>query len=242
MIMIALSSVGQIKKTNVPSYFGIQVRPVFPTRFIGTPEVTSEQNGFQFTMSQKMGYSFGAIVRVGLTKTLAIETGINKTRRNFDISLAVPDSSIAENTTMGFEEFDIPINSLFYVQLSEQWFMNASLGFLLTYKPSETEVVVQPGGLHRFQFIGLRNGIFDVDANANIGFEFRTEKAGIFYLGGSGRVPFSPLMDMVARYNYQGITTQIVEPIDGSFLSIDFKYFFPNIKNKGEQFKPGPIE
>jgi hypothetical protein len=61
-------------------------------------------------------------------------------------------------------------------------------------------------------------------------------------LGGSARVPFSPVFDIVANYQWQGNLIQAIGEVDGSFLAIDFKYFFPNIKNKGPQFIEGPIE
>ena len=80
--------------------------------------------------------------------------------------------------------------------------------------------------------------------NANVGFEFRTEKNGFFYLGGVARVPFKPLFDLYVQYDYTGTDYQSIMhgTVDGSFLSIELKYFFPNIKNKGIQFQKGPIE
>jgi hypothetical protein len=80
--------------------------------------------------------------------------------------------------------------------------------------------------------------------NANVGFEFRTEKNGFFYLGGVARVPFKPLFDLYVQYDYTGTDYQSIlhGPVDGSFLSIELKYFFPNIKNKGLQFQDGPVE
>jgi hypothetical protein len=242
ILSITLCS-AQSKKNKVPSYFGIQIRPVFPTRFIGSPSLSAEKDGFETTISQKMGYSFGGTVRAGLTKTIALETGINYTQRNFDLTMAFPDSSSYLENDMTFIEYDIPINALMYVQLTEEFYMNASLGFALTIKPTDIGVFTQPeSGYHTYKHTGLTRSKMGFDANANIGFEYRTEKNGFFYIGGSARVPFKPLFDMVADYNYQGINIRIVEPVDGSFLAIDFKYFFPNIKNKGPQFQDGPIQ
>jgi hypothetical protein len=47
---------------------------------------------------------------------------------------------------------------------------------------------------------------------------------------------------MVAQYKNQGNERTAQGEIDGSFLALDFKYFFPNIKNKGPQFQQGPIQ
>jgi hypothetical protein len=120
--------------------------------------------------------------------------------------------------------------------------MNASLGVALTYKPSNIGILTTPGGKHTFTHTGRVNSKFGFELNANVGFEYRTEKNGFFYIGGSGRVPFKPIFDMIAQYKYDGIKTTLFGEVDGSFLSIDIKYFFPNINNKGLQFKPGPIE
>jgi len=232
----------QDAKQNPPSYFGIQVRPVFPTSFIGSPELSLSKDGFESTITQKMGYSFGGTVRVGLTKLVALETGINFTQRNFDIVMAVPDSNIAGSNTLGFIEYDVPLNALFYVQLADNWYMNASIGFALTYKPTDVATYNSPGGYHAFIHTGVTRGKVGIDANANFGFEFRTKKKGFFYLGGSARVPFAPVFDILAQYRWQGDVIKMVGEIDGSFLAIDFKYFFPNIKNKGPQFNEGPIQ
>jgi hypothetical protein len=228
-------------KKNPPSYFGLQVRPVFPTSFIGSRTLSLSKDGFESSITQKMGYSFGGTVRVGLTKLVSLETGINFTERNFDLTMAVPDSNAYATSEMSFIEYDVPLNALFYIQLADSWYMNASIGFAITYKPTHVGVFNSPGGYHSFMMTGLTRGKVGIDANANIGFEFRTKKKGFFYLGGSARVPFKPLFDLVADYQWQGDIVRTYGEVDGSFLAIDFKYFFPNIKNKGVQFKDGPI-
>lgn len=230
-----------MKKEKFPSYFGFQIRPTFPTRFIGEPNLTLKQNEFETTIAQKMGFSVGATVRAGVTKLIAIETGINFTQRNFDLTMDVADSNIHAENTMRFIEYDIPVNALFYIQLSRKFYMNASLGVNICYKPTNVGVLTLPGGSDSFKHTGIVNRKTGFGVNANIGFEYRTEKAGIFYIGGSGRVPFSQLFDIVAQYENQGHENKIIGKIDGSFLAIDFKYFLPQIKNKGVQFQPGPI-
>ena len=86
-LMVSLASFSQKGKAKLPSYFGFQFRPVFPTQFIGDPELKLEKEGFHTNLSQKTGYAFGATVRAGLTKLIAIETGINYTHRNFNMEM-----------------------------------------------------------------------------------------------------------------------------------------------------------
>lgn len=230
------------KKDKFPSYFGFQYRPLFPTRFIGDPETIMVQDEFTSVINQRSGFSFGGTVRAGVTKLIAIETGINLTRRNFDVSMSIPDSNIFATNNLRFLTYDIPLNALIYVQLSEQFFMNASLGVNLSYKPTNVGILTLPGGLNTFTHTGRNNRKVVFGLNANFGFEFRTEKSGFFYVGGSGLVPFSPLFNMIAQYKNQGYTNTIYSDIDGSFLALDFKFFFPNVQTKGPQFKRGPIE
>ena len=241
-----LATVAQSKRTKVPSYFGFQIRPVFPTRFIGEPELTlsteaGDSVNVSTTLSQKIGYSFGGTVRAGVTKLIAIETGINFTQRHFDSKMSIPDSNIYGSNDLTFISYDIPVNVLFYIRLAEKWYMNASLGVAMSYSPTDVGTYTAPNGPHEFRHYGLVRKKVNFDLNANVGFEFRTEKSGFFYLGGSGRVPFAPIFDLLFEYTNEGFSRTIVGEVDGSFLSIDFKYFFPVIKNKGAQFKPGPI-
>ena len=240
-ITIAISAFSQ-QKAKVPSYFGIQLRPVFPTRFIGSSLTELSQDGFETTLQQRLGYSFGATVRAGITEFIAFETGLNFTQRNFDVDFGVPDSNSFGSDRLSFIEYDLPLNGLVYIKLTDEVYMNASLGAALTFKPTDVYVENSPGGPHRYIHYGVTRRKIGLDLNANIGFEYRTRKDGFFYIGGSARVPFAPLFDFLASYNYQGYNVQMDAPVDGSFLALDFKYFFPNIENKGPQFQNGPIE
>lgn len=239
-------SLGQVKKERIPSYFGFQVKPILPTRFIGEPTLTQTKEGFTTTLSQKTGYSFGGVVRAGLTNLIAIETGINFNQRNFDIDISHPDSSLYFKNDMSFVTYDIPIKGLIYIRLAEQAFMNTAIGVNLSYNPTNIGVVTPTGGLHSFRHTGLAKKVL-FELNAAIGFEYRTKKSGFFYLGATGTVPFGPIFYLRSQYDYQGTTRIQTDAenegrVDGSYLAIEFKYFFPNIKKKGQQFLNGPIE
>ena len=247
--MFALQIAAQKKKARVPSYFGLKVSPIFPTAFIGEKTLSlSEENDqvirMNTTITQKVGYSFGGTVRAGLTKFISLETGINYNQRSFDIEMDLPDSSINASNDMSFVSYDIPINALFYIKLAEEWYINASLGVAFTFAPSDIGVLTSPQKKHIFRHAGLVDKKVGAELNANLGFEFRTRKNGFFYIGGSARIPFKPLFEFYMQYNYTSSAVQQIvhAPIDGSYLSLDFKYFFPNIKNKGVQFQDGPIE
>jgi hypothetical protein len=230
------------KREKYPSYFGIQVRPVLASSFMASTKLVLESEDFitDFTMTQ--GYSFGGIVRTGITKLISFETGINYTQRNFDITLDLPDSGLHATNDMSFVNYDIPINALVYIQLSDQFFMNSSLGVALRYSPSSIFAVTKPGGLHTFYNRGAITSRVGLDLNANFGFEFRTFDKGFFYFGGTVQVPITNLFNLRSTYVYQGYERMMSGPVKAAYLALDFKYFFPNIKNKGPQPLRGPIQ
>ncbi|MCH2230558.1 MAG: PorT family protein [Crocinitomicaceae bacterium] len=247
LVLFCSSAIGQLKPDRVPSYFGIQIRPLFPAKYVGDKEhtfSTTEADSIQYssTITQRLGYSFGVTVRAGLTKLIALETGINFSQRNFDLSIDLADSNIHAKNDMSFINYDIPVNVLFYIPLSENFYMNASLGGSLTFKPTEIGVVTKPAGNNEFSSTSITNNKFGVALNANVGFEYRTKKSGFFYLGGSVQVPMAPIFNLQTTYAHEGYRNSIYGDVSGSYFAIDIKYFFPNIRNKGIQFKPGPIE
>ena len=242
ILFLALTTFAQEKTDKLPTYFGLQVRSVFPTNFIGSKTTSMNESGFETSITQRLGFGFGGVVRASVTKLIAIETGINFTQRHFDISVAIPDSNVYAKDSMTFVEYDVPINALIYIQLSEKIFMNTSLGVTVTYKPTSTWVKIKPKGKHYFDLFGARGDRFGLGFNANIGVEYRTEKSGFFYFGGSARVPLASLFKYAAHYSYDANESVLVGDVDGSYLTLDFKYFFPLVKNKAPKFMKGPIE
>ena len=113
----SFSQSGKKKSEKVPSFFGFHYKAIFPARFIGEPELFLEKDGFESITKQKRGYSIGGTVRAGVTKLIAIETGINLTQRNFNIDFSLADSNIFNTPTLSFIEYDIPINGLIYICL-----------------------------------------------------------------------------------------------------------------------------
>lgn len=232
------------QSSKVPSYFGIHYRSLLPNNFVGSKSVDLNAQEFSSTCIQKPGYSIGATVRAGITELIAFETGINLIHRNFNINMSVVDSNLYAESNLGFLSYDIPLNCLIYIKLSKSWYANAALGVAASYKPSTIGTINNLDGNHAFIHTGYVDykKKFTADFNGNIGFEFRSKDAGFFYLGGSVQIPLAPLFYLAGAYRYEGYELNDIQSINGSFLSIDLKYFFPNIKSNGSTFKPGPIE
>ena len=232
------------KESKIPYYFGFQVKPLFPTKFIGESSSFFSNQGFDVTISQKVGVSYGGVVRVALTDLIGIETGINFFQRYYKIDMSIIDSNITASDDFGFIQYDLPINALFNIKLSKKWFMNAAIGASICYKPSNVGAISNPFGKHEFFNIGIVdiNDKVNFDLNGNLGFELRTDRYGFFYLGGCARIPTEPLFNLLSRYRYGTFEVDNYGPVSGSFLAIELKYFIPNTGGNGQKFDRGPIE
>ncbi len=233
-VVIALSifsSVCTLAQTNEGSKHltsvGFQVQSVSPVSVTGKSTYHISSNGFETRISQQAGFGIGAVIRTNLSEKFAIETGINFTHRRFNLDVSVPDSNIVGSSDMTFIEYDIPINAIMYTQLSDRMFLNSSIGVAISYQPSDTRVSLYPQDRHYFTLYGLRKNKIGANLNASLGCEYRTERAGSFYLGGSARLPLQSLFEYAAVYNYDSNVTDISSRIDGSFLSLDVKYLLP---------------
>jgi len=247
LFFILLSSFINInaQKNSRDSYFGFQVKPIFPGVFIGTTQFDSEKNGFSTSFAQAMGFSFGGILRLAITQSITIETGINFTQRKYRFSSSLPDSNVFIKSKIRYLTYDIPASVLVYLPINNEWYMNASIGAALVYNPTPVGVRrTVSNTLHQVSQLGVGRKLF-VEMLANVGCEYRHKKHGIFYLGATARIPFVPLFILRSEYSNQGLKIQtdpdVQGKVDGSYIAIELKYFFPIIDSKGSPIKT-PIE
>ena len=242
-IATAYSQLG--KNGRFPNYFGFQVRAIIPSVLSGGTSTISDSNNFLTqSIRQLPGISYGANVRVGLTELIAIETGINYLERKFEISAAVLDSNFSVSTVVSYIQYDIPLNGLIYIKLANEIYATAALGFSVSFKPTNIRKDVSENkNLFVHQGYTSIANMFGASLNANIGFEYRTKKSGFFNIGASAQIPFSKLFDIRTTYVYvnTGIRS-VYQVVNGSYLSIDLRYFFHNSNRSGSIFQNGPIE
>lgn len=226
------------KRDRFPSYFGLTVSPVIPNNFVGEVNTamvdTNTSNTMFCNFKQQWGYTFGATIRIGVTKTISIETGIAQVHRNFLVTADIPDSNLHVQQQLSFVNYDIPINGLFYVQLSENTFMNAAFGASITQYPSDIVDTMLPGAGKRFDAIGKRIERTSFAINGGLGFEYRTPKSGTFYMGGGVKIPFKPIFFGEVTYDQTNSPTKYraFEPIKAGYFTVDVRYFFPQAKKK----------
>lgn len=200
--------------------FGLQFKPLFADDIIVDRVVSQTVNNIDYTLNTKTGFSFGGVIRRGITDKISFETGINYVSRKFDIGLDDPDTFTggADFTIVGYE---IPLLALVYVQLDQQIFMNAALGASLDFFPSD--VFTRSEEIYH---ISNRRSWVMPSLLANLGWEYRTKKMGYWYLGASFHRPFSNIYFTGVRYTSSSETTDAFFELSGSYITLDLRYFF----------------
>lgn len=229
-------------KERFPSFFGIQFKPLFATDFITTSQLSLKGNEINANYRQKFGYSFGGTVRIGLTKIINLETGINFVQRKYDINYSIHSATVQLDTSaqFGIIAYNLPINALFYIKLGKGFYANGSLGASVGILPTDVWVKNPINAHERFQHEGRRVTKVFGEMNANVGFEYRAKKIGSFYLGASIAMPFRPLYNIDATYFANGYQEVLYGKISGSYITLDIRYYF---QNNGEKNRlRGPIE
>ena len=241
---LSFSQLGE-KKENYPIHFGVQTKVLLPSDFLGPVKTTLSNEGFQSNLTQKTGYSYGALIRADYTKNVTLECGINYIQRQFKAEMTYSDSLvvISDTNKLTFINYELPITGIVKIQLARDLYSLVGLGTSFTYKPTNVALIDLPGGKHTFYHSGSVKK-FGVDLNAQAGFELRTKKSGYFYIGGGVKVPTSNLFNWGGKYAQQGSSESLIdfEKVNGAFLSIDLRYYLPNIRNSGMQFIKGPVE
>lgn len=226
-IAILTSTLGVIAQ-NRETIFGLQYKPIVPNKFIGELDRTYDDlPDFHSTSTQKFGNSFGMIFRHYFMDNIAIETGINFTKRKFDLHFEVENEFLtaSADTSVSFINYQIPVSALVFIKLSDEVFMNASVGANLDFYPStigtSSTIDINNQFIHR----GFRTEWVQIGANANFGFEYRTRKKGTFYLGATYNQPFNNIMRFDMKWIRSASSTVVREYIKGSYLTIDFRYY-----------------
>lgn len=197
---------------------GFQFKPIFPSSMFGTANMADVvQNNIGFRADQKNGSSLGMIIRFGINKRFSFETGIHYVKRNFD--LIIRDTTFYGKSDFKIIGYEIPVQGMIFLQMSKRVYMGASGGLSLDMYPSNIRTTDT-----YFIHNSKRNGVFQFGILANLGWELRTEKSGIIYLGASYHLPFSNFYTSTVKY----VPSQeiIRFNLKGNYLTLDFRYYF----------------
>jgi hypothetical protein len=206
--------------------FGIQYKPIIPNPLIGFYSQDFNVDNFESSVNQKVGHSFGMVVRRGLSNILSFETGLVFTQRNFGLNFALPDSGLSASGDVGFVAYEIPFKGMVLMRLGENVYMNTAGGVSFNYFPSDVSVEFQQGFGEYFLQEGARLNRIQGAVLANIGFEYRTKDKGYFYLGGSFNLPFTSIVTFAMSYENPPAKILAIDNIRGSYLTLDLRYYF----------------
>ncbi len=207
---------------------GFQFKPIFSSSFFRTGPVDETINGVDFHLDQRSGFCLGMVVRKGITNTISFETGINLVKRNFGLSVTVPDSAVDESSTYSITSYEVPLQGLVFIQLSDRIFMDVALGFSLDFYPNDFKTYGD-----NYVHFSAREKWVSTALLANIGWEYRTEKSGFIYLGASFHRPFDFIYYSYILYpNDMLPTAEFQTQIQGNYLTFDIRYFFPSKPEK----------
>ena len=217
---------------------GLQVKPIFPVKFLKTGGQTVSQNGVNFTITPKLGYSGGMVIRWGFTNTLSLETGINYVKRNYDLDFKT--DTFQGKSDFGVVNYQIPVSVLVFIRLTNRLYMNASAGLSLDMFVSDIRTFSS-----YFNNYSQRNGVFQSGVLANLGWEYRTPKSGYFYIGASFQRPFAQIYNSSLTYEPSKANNEnVLMKLNGSYLTFDVRYFFTplpiNKKVKKQKALPQP--
>jgi hypothetical protein len=181
-------------------------------------------NNFRAVHEYAGGFGFGGIVRIKLTKIWNIETGLNYTRRRFDMRITDLQAPFDGATSLRVIGYEIPLKGLVYIQMGKQVFMNVALGGSLDFFASDVIAIEQ---IYRFK--GFKNSWARGAVTGSVGLEFRTDKDGYFYLGGTYHQMIGDMMVSEVTYFRDGQNPVYGQRgvLDGTYFSVDFRYFFP---------------
>jgi hypothetical protein len=204
---------------------GIQFKPIFPVSFLGTGTLANDTGGVHFETTLKSGFSSGMVVRHNFSDLIAFETGINYVKRKY--TLRIQDGDFTGDSEFRIIGYEIPAVFMVYAQTGEKTYINGSLGPVLDMFVSDIQTTD-----YYFNHVAYKNQVFMPAISANVGFEYRTEKSGEFYLGASFQRPFEFIY--LSQVLYDGNNKEIIiqNELSGSYLTLDFRYFFPETKVK----------
>ena len=232
ILLIALSfwlNIVISQSKNSDKQFGINTGAIIPINYFGAGPLELESNNSQITLSSKLGYHYGMMIKTNYSKKFSIESGINFLRRNFDLSGSSDVTGDEDNADFGYISYGFPTKAIVYIQLSDKSFLNTSLGASLDFYAS----AVNSKGENDFIFqYSERAKWINGSILADLGVEWRGDY-GAFFLGAGVNIPMTTIAVTNLKFHYDesdyNNKTDSYNPVflRGNFFDIKIKYFLP---------------
>ena len=219
LILVSLSSNAQERVLT----FGMQFKPMLPVSFLNARTVSKTENNVTYSNNQQFGYNAGGIIRYGISDRFSIESGISFVQRNFNLKVDSLNNSFEANMDYRLIGYEIPVMGLVFIQLDDRVYMTAGMGGVIDLFPSDVFSEADRGD---YVHETVRRSWIQGSVMANLGFEFRHKKHGIFYVGGSFHQPFDSFYLSKIGFFDSPLTENTLD-IEGTYLTLDFRYYFP---------------
>ena len=223
----------QIENTK----FGFTANPIVPVNYFGAGPLEIKNDTANLTLSSKIGYQFGMLWRSDFNnERFSLESGIIYSRRNFKIKgVSMLDTiSSRDSTSFGYVNYTLPIKGYVYIQLSKKTYISSSAGLSVDFYASDVSTMGKDGIIAHYS---ERARWINASIISGIGFEWRDDEKGVFYIGAGVNIPISTIAVTYLWYNYNLTindnsyeTKFSPEFLKGNFLSLDLKYFLPTSK------------
>lgn len=215
--------------------FGIQLKPIIPNSYFNAGTVSQDFNSndstlYSFNLKPRIGQSIGMNIRKNITNVIAFETGINFVQRRY--KLEVESENISDYSNFTIRSYEVPLQFLTYVRVSDNWYLNGSFG--LSYNVFASNIFSEGEESFFFYQNTIRRKKGQSSFIANIGTEYRTKEKGYFYFGLSLHSPFKSIVrvfpefdDGLNEYNVSAPSqnSDYLE-LNGNYFTVDLRYFF----------------
>lgn len=224
----------QKSKQPIELTAGIELRTLVPISGFTMKPLNYSDSLLNAVGTYKGGVGFGGVIRFKLTDFWNLETGIYYTRRKFDFRVQDPVVNFDETIPMRIVGYEIPIKGLVYIQMGEKIYMNVALGVSTDFFASDTKIHRPSVSIGAFKRSWIKLAVL-----GNVGVEYRSEKDGYFYLGVTFHQPFTDIMGTQVNYFRDNMGKSYFQNhnIDGTYFSIDFRYFIPHKKEPTNKVK-----
>ena len=217
------------KSQNSKTTFGLQYKPIIPSVYFNAADLSKSSKSYIFNLNPKYSNSFGMVIRNQINKTFSIESGLNFTQRNFELSITNDAINLLDFTTFGMRSYEFPIQLLTYVRASENWYLNIAFGISHNVLASDVKSYGEEKENFFFQNTFRRSGGYSAIL-ANLGIEYRTDNKGYYYFGTSLHRPWRVIGRIYPEYddkiNIFNEDREFYFDMIGNFITIDFRYFF----------------
>ena len=212
--------------------FGLEVKGIIPSTILNAGEQSIGNDSIQVQINSDYGFAFGMIIRHNFTKMFTLETGIHMTRRFYPIDVNNTKTSVQSSSKIEYISYEIPIQWLLYIRMTEHLYMNTILGTAFDIYPSDVIKVED-----NYAYIIQPKSWLQLSLLASVGFEYRTAKMGYFYFGATIHRPFTEVANLTLSYYEDPSTPDFINfsgEISGTYLSLDLRYFFNKKEKKVE--------